>query len=192
MKTSIRMLLTAIALAVATSTHAATDGVEGTGAHATSTGTVDVTLTITPSIIVTGFSDVDFNSSTTEVPQNICVGGTGFQEFSVDFASVNGNAVIGSGATDPFLMAGTTLTSETVPYSVEFANSAGASAGSGIVSTDGTTGANTFLRQASVADCETGGVTNATLILDIGAAFDFSALNDSEYTDVLTIQVSAN
>lgn len=158
-----------------------------------SEGSLDINLNLTPFIIVNGFEDMTLDAtSNSDISgtDNLCVGGFGFQTFSVEFGSLNGNAKVGtSSATDPFLLVDGS-TSETIPYSVGFAKGASAAAADA-TSNDGTLGT-TFQRDAAdtISACETGG-ENATLFVSVNASA-WQAVDGDTFTDTLTVQVTAN
>ena len=186
MKNTIRNLTAAALVAASFSALAATQGTQGSD----STGTIEIDLTLTPQIIIGGLEDVSLDETTTSDAQLVCVGGFGFENYSVEFGSLNGNAKVGTAnSTAPFLLAGTTVNTETVPYSVEYTNDTAAS--NGIASTDGTVGS-TFTRANSLSECTGVAPTsnNGQIFISVDSA-DWTNVSDSAFTDTLTVTVTA-
>lgn len=189
-RTALRSLIAASLTLASLSATAATNPSAAT--PNSSQGDITITLSLVPHVIITGLDDMNINATGSEditQTDNICIGGSGFSSFTVSFASQNGNASLGSpSATDPFLLVDSG-TSESIPYSVAFANSAGA-ATADETSIDGTL-STTFTRQsgATAAHC-LGGGENATLFVNIAAA-DWQGVDGSAFTDTLTVMVEA-
>ncbi|WP_323846709.1 hypothetical protein [Microbulbifer magnicolonia] len=187
-KNVLRSLLGATLVAASLSTTATP--VNPTAASAgSSTGSFDINLILEPHIIVTGFEDMTINAANTNATEtdNICIGGFGFTNFNVSFGSLNGNADVNTpNGTDPFLLLDSS-TSETIPYSVGFANSASASAANE-TSSDGSLSSN-FARAATAASC-LGGTENATLFVGVSAS-DWQDVQGKSFTDTLTVMVEA-
>ncbi|WP_105103503.1 hypothetical protein [Microbulbifer pacificus] len=186
MKTSFAALATATMVALSSASIAATQGTAGDTA---STGTIDIELLLTPQIIIGGLEDVDLSSTVTRDGQQICIGGFGFDQYEIEFGSANGSAKVGTpSATTPFLLAGTSFTTETIPYTVEFIDNI--SAASGTESTDGSI-ADAYDRVNTISDC-TGAAptsTNAQLYIEVDPS-DWADVSDSTFQDVLTITVA--
>ena len=187
MKKTIRNLAAVALVATSFSAFSASQGAAGS---ADSTGTIEIDLTLTPQIIIGGLEDVSLTESIPSDAQLLCVGGFGFENYSVDFGSANGAAKVGSpNGTTPFLLQGTTVTTETIPYTVEYTNDTAAS--SGTASTDGTI-SGTFARANSLSECTGVSPTanNGQIFITVNSA-DWASVSDNAFTDTLTVTVTA-
>jgi hypothetical protein len=168
------LAVAAVATFAAGNAFAASDGTLG----ATSQGTLDITLTIDPLVQISALDDIALG------PYVGAGDETGTDDLCV--YSNNGGYDItatgnGSGG-QAFELTGTS--SAVIPYTVEWATSAGA--GTGTALTTGVTLAGqggTF----STPDC--GGVDNAQVIVTVADA-DLAAAPSDSYTGVLTLLVA--
>ncbi|MCX2783451.1 hypothetical protein [Microbulbifer thermotolerans] len=187
--TAFRSLIATSLAAASLSAAAATN--PSAASASSSQGDLTITLNLTPHIIVTGLEDMTINASAADVTQtdNICIGGFGFSSFNVSFGSLNGNADVNTpNSSNPFLLLDSS-TSETIPYSVGFANTASAGTADE-TSTDGSLSTN-FARAAgaTAASCLSS-AENATLFVGINAA-DWQDVEGTAFTDTLTVMVKA-
>ena len=157
---------------------AATQGTVG----ATSTGSLNITLTIPQLVRITGLTDITMptwdGSTDIQGTDNVCV-----------FSSTRRYTVTatGSGASSAFTLAdGTAPTPNTIAYAVEWAASSGASSGTGLTSGTALTAQTTNATSTTCA-----GGTNATVIVKITSA-NLSAAPSAgtNYTGTLTLVVA--
>lgn len=155
---------------------ASTDGLFG----ASSTGTVAISATVPGRVMLTKLSDVTFNVIDPTVAatkaQDVCVwSNTVGRQYTIK--------ATGSGASDAFTLA---ASGNTVPYSVEWAQTSGKSAGTalsaGVALTSQASGAVT-------QNC--GGGASASLILGISSDDLQTMTASTAYTGTLTLVVSA-
>lgn len=156
---------------------AATDGTLG----ATSTGSVAITASVPSRARISGLADVDFTNQDPAIPatdaQDVCVwSNTATGAYTI--------TATGSGASSAFTLSdGTT----TVPYSVEWAASAGATSGTAL-----TAGAasGTLTSTAANHGCTSGPSATASLVIGVTSA-DLSSMSaGASYTGTLTLLVT--
>nr|WP_010133618.1 hypothetical protein [Microbulbifer agarilyticus] len=182
-KFALRSLVAAAALAAASSTFAATDGTAG---PSSSNGNFDITLTVATQIITTNFDDMDLDTASATLGnpivgyEDICVGGIGFAEYSVDLTSQNGSS--GGTGSAPFQLNGT---SQNLAYTAAFIDDIAATTGAQADATGEVAG--TYPRVSNVA-C---GSDNARVIVSIASSEWESATETGDYTDTLTVTVTA-
>lgn len=152
--------------------NAATDGTLG----ATSQGSLNITLTIDPLVQISDLDDIDLGTFTGTGPMtgsdNVCV------------YSNNGGFNItatGNGAANAFTLAGS---SATIPYSVEWANTSGATSGTSM-----STGTPLNGQTPTFAGADCGGGTNTTVLVTVGTA-DLGVAPTDSYAGVLTLLVA--
>lgn len=156
---------------------AATDGSLG----ATSTGSVTITASVPSRARISGLADVDFTN------QDPAIAASDAQDVCVWSNTATGAYTItatGSGAANAFTLSdGTT----TVPYSVEWAASAGATSGAAL--TTGTA-SGTLTSTAANHGCTSGPSATASLVIGVTSA-DLSSMSaGSNYTGTLTLLVT--
>ncbi|MCQ3828336.1 MULTISPECIES: hypothetical protein [Microbulbifer] len=168
-------------------TFAATQGTEDSDA---SSGSVDITLSVASTIVAKNFDDIPLDASSAIAGQPIassdpfCVGGVGFAQYDVAFASANGTTAPtpAAEAVAPFELINN---SDRISYEVGFANDAAAASSS--VDADGTGAiAGTF---AKAGDLTCSG-DNAKLFVSVPADQWGSTTESGDYTDTLTVTVS--
>lgn len=185
MTTALRTIAAVAATALSLNAAAVTNPTAATAN--TSEGDFLITLNLTPFIIVNSFEDMTLDATANgdiSESQDICVGGYGFDDYSIDFSSANGST--GGTGTAAFELLGTAA-GDVVPYSVAFANNTTDTTGT--ESTDGTMGSTRFARQATAADC-TGGAENARIFVSVDSD-NWQDSDDSVFEDTLTVTVSA-
>lgn len=173
--------LTALVLAVAVGPvqphgHAAEDG---DLADTASTGRLDVSLTIPGLVQITDLDDIDlgtFDGTAMSGADDVCVWAT-TPTYTLQAQ--------GDGAAGAFTLRGASPGGGTVPYTVAWADSAGAGAGTTLAAGSVLTGLTT---SAASADCNGGTNPNATVIIDVGAT-DLAAVAADTYTGTLTLTV---
>lgn len=184
MRTTLRILAAASLAAATLNAYAATNP---TAASADSSqGDFDITLNLTPHIIINSLEDMTLTATTNSDisdSQAICVGGFGFTDFDIGFSSLNGTT--GSGTSAPFVLTGAT---DEVFYNVAFANDEAAISGTD-ANNDGTM-STSFTRQATIADCTGGGVENARIFITVPES-NWQNVEDSTFQDTLTVTVAA-
>jgi hypothetical protein len=166
------------ATALAGTAQAATDGSLGT----TSTGTVTINASVAGRVQISGLRDVSFTNVDPGVAQadaqNVCVwSNTSGRKYNVTAS--------GSGTAGAFTLASGALTP--VAYSVEWAQTASQSSGSGLTSGSALTG------QASAATaptCSSGPTSSASLIVRMAAANLQTMQAGAPYTGTLTLVVA--
>ena len=162
-KNVLRSLFAFTALSVSTATLAATD-------QATST----ITLTVPTSIEIAQLGDIGLTPSAGSDAVGsdaFCIAGTGFGTFAIQFDSnAGGSSFLLSDGTD------------TVPYSVEFANSLNDADYATMTATNGDGG-----HGRNGASCS--GTDNAQVRVTVAQA-DWEAMNGISYSDTLTVTVT--
>ena len=156
---------------------AATDGSLG----ATSTGTVAISASVPTRTRITGLSDVAFSNQDPGSPaasaQDVCVwSNTTTKAYTI--------TATGSGTASAFTL---TNGSGTVPYSVEWSDTSGATSGTALVA--GTASA----AQASAATnqiCASGPAASASLVVKMATADLGTMTGGSNYTGTLTLLVT--
>jgi hypothetical protein len=146
-----------LTLAAGSAANAATQGSLGT----TSTGTVGVSVSVPNRVQISGLTDVAFTNQDPSVAasnaQNVCVwSNTSTRGYNVTAS--------GSGTAGAFTLANASLT---VPYSVEWAGSSGASSGTALASGTALTG---LTSTATNATCSAGAASTASLIVKIASS----------------------
>lgn len=182
-KMTIRTLAVAALAAASLNTFAANDGTVGSSS---SSGDFDITLTVATQIVATNFDDMplDTASATLGNPiegfEDICVGGIGFANYSVNLASTNGVSGGGSGSND-FQLNGS---SQDLPYTASFIDNTSSTSGTAADSAGDVAGS--FARTSNVA-CAS---DNARVIVSIDSA-DWETATEASYSDTLTVTVTA-
>ncbi|MCW8124983.1 hypothetical protein [Microbulbifer halophilus] len=183
--TTLRTLAAVAATALSLNAAAATNPTAATANE--SQGDFLITLNLTPFIIVNSFEDMTLEANANadiSESQDICVGGFGFDDYSITFESTNGST--GGTGTDAFELLGTAA-GDVVPYGVAFANNTTDTTGTDSV--DGTMGSTRFSRQATASDC-VGGAENARIFVSVDSD-DWQDTDDAVFEDTLTVTVSA-
>ncbi|WP_141398476.1 MULTISPECIES: hypothetical protein [Microbulbifer] len=183
MKTSIRAFVAAT-LAIGLNSSLSAAPVQGTPGPSDSTGTFEITLGITKQIIVTSLADLPLPSGVAGNPitgqEDICVGGIGFERYSIDLLSANGSS--GGTGTEPYELAGV---NDSLPYTVEFLDNIDNSGTRYTPAADGSI-ADTFLRTQTLS-CTT---ENARIYVTV-LATDWESASSESYADTLTVTVTA-
>ena len=166
-----------LTLAAGSAANAATQGSLGT----TSTGTVGVSVSVPNRVQISGLTDVAFINQDPSVAasnaQNVCVwSNTSTRGYNVTAS--------GSGTAGAFTLANASLT---VPYSVEWAGSSGASSGTALASGTALTG---LTSTATNATCSAGAASTASLIVKIASSNLQSMQASTSYTGTLTLVVA--
>jgi hypothetical protein len=166
-----------LALLASATAGAATDGSLGT----TSTGTLSVSVSVPGRVQLTGLTDVAFTNQDPSVAasnaQNLCVwSNTGTRGYNID--------ATGSGTSGAFTLANASLS---VPYSVEWAGSSGATSGTPLSAGTALTG---LTSTATNATCSAGPASTASLIVKIAASDLQSMQAATSYTGTLTLVVA--
>lgn len=167
----------ALTLVVGSAAGAATQGSLGS----TSTGSLSVSVSVPNRVQLSGLSDVAFTNQDPSVAassaQNVCVwSNTKTRGYNVD--------ATGSGAGGAFTLANATLT---VPYSVEWSGSSGATSGTALTAGTALTG---LTSTATDASCSAGPPSSASLIVKIAASDLQSMQASTSYTGTLTLVVA--
>ena len=172
------LALTALTFAAAGTANAAP--VQGT-LGATSSGSVTVSASVPNRVQISKLSDVSFTnqdpSTAASSSQNICVwSNTPTKGYNIKAS--------GSGASSAFTLANAALT---VPYSVEWSSSSGATSGTALTAATALTGQTST---ATSPDCSSGAATSASVIVKISAANLQSMQGGVSYTGSLTLLVA--
>jgi hypothetical protein len=167
-----------LATAFAGSAQAATDGSLG----ATSTGTVGITATVAGRVQISKLSNVTFSLADPANPvsasQNVCVwSNTSGRKYNI--------TATGDGASNAFTLQATALPS--AAYTVEWANTSGATTTTPLTSGTAFTGQTTV---ATSPTCATGALTSATLVVKMSSAVLQTMQATASYTGVLTLVVA--
>ena len=166
-----------LTLAAGSAANAATQGSLGT----TSTGTVGVSVSVPNRVQISGLTDVAFTNQDPGVAasnaQNVC-------EWSNTSTRGYNVTASGSGTAGAFTLANASLT---VPYSVEWAGSSGASSGTALASGTALTG---LTSTATNATCSAGAASTASLIVKIASSNLQSMQASTSYTGTLTLVVA--
>jgi hypothetical protein len=166
-----------LALATSSAADAATQGTLGS----TSTGSVSVSASVPNRVQLTGLTDVAFTNQDPSVAassaQNVCVwSNTSTRGYNVSAS--------GSGSGGAFTLANG---ASTVPYSVEWAASSGATSGSALASGTALTG----LTSTGInPTCSAGPASSASLVVKLSAANLQSMQAATSYTGSLTLVVA--
>jgi len=168
--------ISALALASGTA-QAATQGTLG----ATSTGSVSISVSVPNRARITGLTDItitnqDPNTAVNNA-QNVCVwSNTATKKYTVTAS--------GSGASSAFTLANSTLT---VPYSVQWAGSSGATSGTALTTGTASTA---FTSTATDQACASGPTSSASLVVNM-ATSDLGGMQSlTSYTGTLTLVVT--
>ena len=173
---SLMCAVAAAALAGGTA-HAGTQGTLG----ATSTGTVAISASVPNRARITGLVDVAFltqdPNTAASSAQNVCLwSNTATKGYTITAS--------GSGATSAFTLANGTLT---VPYSVQWSASSGATTGTALTTATASAG---LVSTATQQTCATGVTSSASLIVNIGTSDLGSMQAQTTYTGTLTLLVT--
>jgi len=172
-----RLVLAGILSTASIGASAATQGSLG----ATSTGTVSISASVPNRVQLTGVTDVAFANQDPSVAaanaQNVCVwSNTSTRGYNV--------TATGSGTASAFTLANGALT---VPYSVEWAGSSGASSGTALAAGTALTG---LTSTATSPTCSSGASSTASLIVKLSSANLMSMQAATTYTGTLTLVVA--
>lgn len=160
------------------SAHAATQGTIG----ATSTGTVTINATINGLVQISNLSDLTFTTldgtTDAQLTENVCVwSNTSTRSYTI--------RATGDGASSAFTLASTGHSP--VPYSVAWANSSTATAGTALATT---TASAAFTSTAITPLCVAGASPTAKLFVGITGANQSTMVANAAYTGVLTLLVT--
>lgn len=176
-----------IALLASTTALAATQGNVGDSA---SSGSVGITLDVNTSIVAKNFNDMSLSLENTAPGSDIvgsepfCVGGLGFNEYTIAFASRNGSSGDGAATDAAFeLESGT----DQIAYQVGFADSVGATAPA--ASADGSGDVADQYPKNGDLGC---GTDNARLFVTIPSSEWEAATQAADYSDILTVTVTVD
>lgn len=166
-----------LALASGGTANASTQGTLGS----TSTGSVSINASVPTRVQLSGLSDVAFlNQDPTTVAsnaQNVCVwSNTATKGYNITAS--------GSGASGAFTLANASLT---VPFTVEWAGSAGQSSGTALVTGAALTG---LTSTSTNPTCSAGASSSASLVVKIAAPDLQSMQGATTYTGTLTLVVA--
>ena len=148
----------------------------------TSTGSISINASVPGRVRISGLSDVSFvNADPTSAAtnaQNVCVwSNTSTRGYSI--------TATGSGSGSAFTLANGA--NPAVPYTVQWAGSAGQSSGTGLASGAALTG---LTSTATNSDCSAGPSASASLIVTIGSSTLQSMVAGVNYTGSLTLVVA--
>lgn len=166
------LLATAAVLATATTTFAANNGTVG----ATSSGDLDLTLTIAEQIIVTNLDDVDLLDGTAAQTESICVAGNIATPYDIRFTSGQGSFILNHGSV-----------ADTIAYTVGYDHGA---TGTFAPATYNTTIVDAGAVFATNLDCDAAANNNGDIQITPNAG-DVSAATAGTYTGTLNIEVAA-
>lgn len=149
---------------------------------ATSTGTINITLTVPSQAQITGLTDVTFTNQSPSVAasnaQNICVySNTATKGYTV--------TATGNGASNAFTLTSAALTP--IPYSVQFAGTSGQTSGTSLLTGVASTG---FTSTAVNPTCSSAPLTTASLIVGITTTNLQLAQAGASYTGILTLLIT--
>jgi hypothetical protein len=166
-----------LALGCGMAADAATQGSLGS----TSTGSVSVSVSVPNRVQLSGLTDVAFLNQDPSVAasnaQKVCVwSNTSTRGYNID--------ATGSGAAGAFTLGSGALT---VPYTVEWSSSSGASSGTPLTSGTALTG---LTSTATNASCSAGPASSASLIVGISTANLQTMQASTTYTGTLTLVVA--
>jgi len=165
-------------LVTTTTAHAATQGSIG----ATSTGTVTINATINALVQISDLNDITFSGLTgaaaAQQTDNVCVwSNTASKSYTIK--------ATGNGTTNAFTLA--SGTNAAIPYSVAWANTAGATSGTSLTTNVASTA---FTSAATLPLCNLGASPTSTLFVSIAAADQAAMVANAAYTGVLTLVVT--
>jgi hypothetical protein len=167
----------ALSLTAASGAEAATQGTLG----ATSTGSITITVSVANRAQITGLTDVAFTNidpatNATAAQSNCVWSNTATKGYSI--------TATGSGASGAFTLANGALS---VPYSVQWAASAGQSSGSALTAGTALAG---LTSTAVNPTCSTSPTTTSSLVVSIAASNLQSMQSATSYTGSLTLLVT--
>jgi hypothetical protein len=147
----------------------------------TSTGSLSISASVPNRIQLTGLTDVAFTNQDPSTPassaQNVCVwANTSTKGYNV--------TATGSGTSGAFTLANGATT---VPYSVEWSSSSGATSGLALAAGTALTG---LLSTATSPTCSAGPASSASLIVNLSATDLQSMQAATSYTGTLTLVVA--
>ena len=147
----------------------------------TSTGSVSISASVPSRVRISGLTDVSFTnvdpSADVSNAQNVCVwSNTSTKGYRL--------TATGSGAANAFTLANASLT---VPYTVEWSGSSGATGGTALTAGSALTG---LTSTATNSGCASGPAASASLIVKIGAASLQTMDASTSYTGTLTLLVA--
>lgn len=176
-----------IALFASTAALAATQGNVG---DSTSSGTVGITLDVNTSIVAKNFNDMSLSLENTAPGSDIvgsepfCVGGLGFNEYTIAFSSLNGSTGSGTATDAPFeLESG----ADQIAYQVGFADSVGATTPAASADSNGDVSSQ-YAKNGDLG-C---GTDNAKLFVTIPSSEWEAATQAADYSDTLTVTVTVD
>jgi hypothetical protein len=150
---------------------------QGDISDTTSTGTLDLTLEVPPLVRISDLEDIDlgtFDGVSMSGADDVCV-----------WSTTRAYTITASGDGGSFTLTGGT-SGDTLAYSVEWAESAGATSGVQLASGAALTGRTTT---ATSASCNGGNTPNAAVIVEVGDG-DLAAAPADTYTGTLTLVVA--
>lgn len=158
--------------------HAATQGTIG----ATSTGSVTINATISALVQISDLNDLTFSGltggATAQQTDNVCVwSNTSSKSYTIK--------ATGNGTTSAFTLA--SGTNAAIPYSVAWANTAGATSGTALTTN---VASSAFTSTATLPLCNLGASPTSTLFVSIAAADQAAMVANAAYTGVLTLVVT--
>lgn len=169
--------MTLLALGLATAATAATPGTLGS----TSTGTVSISASVPGRVQISGLTDVDFTnqdpSADAADAQSVCV-------WSNTSTRGYGITAAGSGVGGAFTLVNSSVT---VPYTVEWAGTAGQSSGAALIPGTALTG---LTSTATNPTCSAGPAATASLIVKVAAADLQNMQALTSYNGTLTLVVA--
>lgn len=170
-------LILSVALLAATPAAAATNGTLG----ATSTGTVQITLSVPSRVQISGLTDISFAnadpSQQASSSQSNCVwSNTANKGYSI--------TATGSGTSGAFTLANGSLN---VPYTVQWNASGGQTSGTALTAGTALAG---MISTAANPTCSTGAATTSSLIISIAASNLQGMTSAASYTGSLTLLVT--
>ncbi|WP_078083138.1 hypothetical protein [Microbulbifer mangrovi] len=172
----------------ATALTASATPVQGDVDDAASQGSFDIILNVNSAIVVKMLDDMTLtvDGATPDAPivgrENICVGGIGHTQYTVNLSSTNGGLDTGV-----FQLLGNGTTPDTMNYNVAFANNViDTATGDTIVASSGDIDASPYALADNLS-CASG--ENAQVIVSVPAA-EWQAAVDAVYGDTLTVTVA--
>lgn len=174
---AIKAILLLGAALIGSAAEAATQGSVG----ATSTASINISLSVAGRVQITGLSDVAFADVKPDVAataaQNVCVwSNTATRGYSVTAS--------GSGAGNAFELAGP---SHAAPYTVAWSAASGQTSGTSLRAGATLSG---LTSSATSPDCSTGGAASTSLIVSVDPATLQAAVPHSTYNGSLSLLVS--
>ena len=171
-------LLGLAATALAAPAQAATQGTLG----ATSTGSIQITVSVPSRVQITGLNDVAFTNvdpavNATNAQSNCVWSNTATKGYTI--------TATGSGTSGAFTLASGALTP--VAYTVQWNQSTGQSSGTALTAA---TTSGTFNSTATTPTCATAPATSSSLVVSIASAQLLNMASLTTYTGTLTLLVS--